>query len=154
LDGTFALTPDGPERRVLAPGRYQVRLLAVDAAGYREETAAEVLVEAVDTTPPHIEALQAEPATNSPRLDARNGITHITFRLTKAARVSLYAVDAQGRKAYLGVHDEARPAGEYAETWAGLVNERPLPDGQYSYTVEARDRAGNVSVAQVPVWLV
>jgi hypothetical protein len=95
----------------------------------------------------------AQPDLISPNFDAIDDVAQISFRLTKDARVSIYATDEQGRKQYVGVRDDKRDAGEYAETWSGVVNERPLRDGLYYYTVEARDRAGNVSVARVPVVL-
>ncbi|HLH22498.1 MAG TPA: hypothetical protein VK066_08235 [Chloroflexota bacterium] len=153
FDGTYAPTPDGVERRVVAPGAYRVTVQAVDQQGYREENSAEVAVAAADTDPPRIENLVADPQTISPNFDAIDDVAQISFRLTKDARVSIYATDEQGRKQYVGVRDDKRDAGEYAETWAGVVNERPLRDGLYYYTVEARDRAGNVSVARVPVLL-
>jgi hypothetical protein len=153
FDGTYAPTPDGVERRVVAPGQYRVTVQAVDEQGYREESSAEVAVEAADTTPPYVEQLVAQPDVISPNFDAIDDVARISFRLTKDARVSVYATDEQGRKQYVGVRDDKRDAGEYAETWSGVVNERPLRDGLYYYTVEARDRAGNVSVARVPVVL-
>jgi hypothetical protein len=153
FDGTYAPTPDGVERRVVAPGQYRVTVQAVDEQGYREEGSTAVSVEAADTAPPRVENLVAQPEGISPNFDAIDDVAQISFRLTKDARVSIYAADAQGRKAYVGVRDEKRDAGEFAETWSGVVNERPLRDGLYYYTVEARDRAGNVSAARVPVWL-
>ncbi|HZU05327.1 MAG TPA: gliding motility-associated C-terminal domain-containing protein [Chloroflexota bacterium] len=154
FDGTYAPTPDSPERRVVPPGQYRVTVQAVDEHGYREEATTELAVEAADTDPPRIESLVAQPDVISPNFDAIDDVAQISFRLTKAARVSIYATDEQGRKVYVGVRDERREAGEYAETWAGVVNERPLPDGLYHYTVEARDRAGNVTVARLPIRLV
>jgi hypothetical protein len=153
FDGTYAPTPEGVERRVVAPGQYRVTVQAVDEQGYREEGSADVAVEAADVTPPRVEELVAQPDLISPNFDAIDDVAQISFRLTKDARVSIYATDEQGRKQYVGVRDDKRDAGEYAETWSGVVNERPLGDGLYYYTVEARDRAGNVSVARVPVQL-
>ena len=153
FDGTYAPQPDSLERKVVAPGRYRVAVQAVDDEGYREEASTEVAVLAADTDPPRIEELLAQPDVISPNFDAEDDVAHLSFRLTKDARVSIYAVGEDGQKAYVGVRDEKREAGEYAETWSGVVNERPLRDGLYYYTVEARDRAGNVSVARVPVRL-
>ncbi len=153
FDGTYAPEPGSPERRVVAPGRYQVTIQAVDAEGLREEATAAVTVVTADTEPPRIENLVAQPDIISPNFDAVDDVAHVSFRLTKTARVSIYATNAQGQKAYVGVRDEKREAGEYAETWSGVVNEQPLRDGLYYYTVEARDSAGNVTVNRVPVQL-
>jgi hypothetical protein len=163
LDGTYApgaATPAGMagpaevvERRVVPAGQYRVTVQAVDEQGYREEAVTEVTVVAADVNAPRIEELIAYPDLVSPNFDAIEDVAQISFRLTKDARVSIYATDATGRKAYVGVREEKREAGAYAETWTGVVNERPLPDGLYHYTVEARDRAGNVTVGRVPIRL-
>ncbi len=162
LDGTYepASTPTGDgtprdplERRVVPPGQYQVRVEAVDDRGYREEAATDVAVIEADVEAPRIEELVAQPDLISPNFDAIDDVAQISFRLTKDARVSIYATDEQGRKAYVGVRDEKRKAGAYAETWDGVVNERPLRDGLYYYTVEARDAAGNVTVGRIPIRL-
>jgi hypothetical protein len=153
FDGTYAASADAIERRVVPPGRYQVTVQAFDDQGLHEQRVTEVAVVAADTEPPHLERLVAYPDVISPNFDAVDDVAQISFRLSKDARVSIYATDEHGRKAYVGVREEKRDAGEYAETWSGVVNERPLRDGVYQYTVEARDPAGNVSVARVPVWL-
>ncbi len=153
FDGTYAARPHSPERRVVTPGRYAVTVQAVDLQGLREEATTEVHVLAADTEPPRIEGLVAQPDVISPNFDAEDDVAHVSFRLTKDARVSIYATNEQGQKDFVGVRDEKREAGEYAETWSGIVNERPLRDGLYYYTVEARDGAGNVTVDRVPVRL-
>jgi hypothetical protein len=141
------------ERRVVPAGPYRVTVQAVDEQGWREESVTDVTVVEADVDAPRIEDLIAQPDVISPNFDAIDDVAQISFRLTKDARVSIYATDALGRKAYVGVRDEKREAGAYAETWTGVVNERPLADGLYHYTVEARDRAGNVTVGRLPVQL-
>lgn len=153
FDGTHGGAAEALERRVVPAGEYRLTLQAVDEQGWRDEASDRVQVLAADTDPPRIENLLAYPDAISPNFDAVDDVAQVSFRLTKDARVSLYATDAEGRKVYLGMRDEKREAGEYAETWNGVVNERPLPDGVYHYTVEARDRAGNVTVQRVPVIL-
>lgn len=153
FDGTYVPDANSPERRVVAPGEYRVTVQAVDDDGFREEASTGVTILATDTAPPRIEELLAQPNVISPNFDAMDDVAHVSFRLTKDARVSIYAINEQGQKAYVGVRDEKREAGEYAETWSGVVNEQPLRDGYYYYTVEARDRAGNVTVNRVPVQL-
>jgi hypothetical protein len=153
FDGTYATAADPPERRVVPAGEYALTIQATDERGWREEATERVAVLQADTDAPRIENLVAFPEVISPNFDAVDDVTQISFRLSKPARVSLYAVDEHGRRVYVGVRDEKRAAGEYAETWNGLVNERPLPDGRYYYTVEARDQAGNVTIRRIPVVL-
>ena len=153
FDGTYAPAPGSLERRIVPPGQYQITIQAIDELGWREEAAASVTVAVADVEAPRIEGLVAHPDVISPNFDAVDDVAQISYRLTKDARVSIYATDEQGRKAYVGVRDEKREAGEYADTWAGVVNERPLRDGLYYYTVEARDPAGNVTVERIPVQL-
>jgi len=163
LDGTYeppSVAPNGSatarepaERRVVPPGQYRVIIQAVDDLGYREEATTDVTVVEADVEAPRIEELVVEPDVVSPNFDAIDDVAQISFRLTKDARVSIYATDEQGRKAYVGVRDEKRKAGAYAETWTGVVNERPLADGLYYYTVEARDPAGNVTIGRTPIRL-
>ena len=153
FDGTHVNGADPLQRRVVPPGDYRLTIQAVDEGGWREEATERVSVLAADTEAPQIDNLLAYPETISPNFDAVDDVAQVTFRLSKDARVSLYATDTEGRKVFVGMRDERREAGEYAETWNGVVNERPLPDGVYQYTVEARDRAGNVTVQRVPVRL-
>ncbi|MBX5490607.1 MAG: gliding motility-associated C-terminal domain-containing protein [Chloroflexi bacterium] len=153
FDGTYATEENPLERRVVPPGEYTVTIQAVDERGWREEATERVAVLQADTDAPRIENLVAHPEVISPNFDAVDDVSQVTFYLSKPARVSLYAVDEQGRRVYVGTRNEKREAGEYAETWNGLVNERPLPDGRYQYTIEARDQAGNVTIRQVPIVL-
>ncbi|HLI25584.1 MAG TPA: gliding motility-associated C-terminal domain-containing protein [Chloroflexota bacterium] len=153
FDGTYATTDNPPERRVVPPGEYRLTIEATDERGWREEATEPVAVLQADTEAPRIENLVAYPEVISPNFDAIDDVAQISFRLSKPARVSLYAVDEQGRRVYVGTRDEKREAGEYAETWNGLVNEHPLPDGRYYYTVEARDQAGNVTIRRIPIVL-
>jgi hypothetical protein len=150
FDGT-APAPDDPEARVVLPdGPYRLVLEATDAAGQRETRGADLRIAGADTSPPRIEALGAFPSTISPNFDAIDDVARITYRLTKAARVSLFVVDAAGRRTPLGEEEELEP-GEYAAVWAGTEGNRPVPDGAYQVVVRAADAAGNVAVARVPV---
>ncbi|MDV7402187.1 hypothetical protein RZS08_62770, partial [Arthrospira platensis SPKY1] len=85
--------------------------------------------------------------------------TNIRYTLGRTAEVSIYFDDEQGIRHFFR-RDQLRSPGEYGVAWGGVVNEpetidngfgpqqvlgRVLPDGEYRWTVEARDQRGNVA---------
>jgi hypothetical protein len=93
----------------------------------------------VDTTAPTVALLGVAPRRLSPDGDGRNDIARVTFRLSELARPRLLvdgAVAARGR---------VRAAGTRALAWPGTKAGKPLPAGLYAVSLQARDRAGNLS---------
>ena len=152
FDGTYP-PPDSPdERRVLPDGSYRI-VLEAETAGQRQAVETQVAVRNADTTPPIVADLAAYPSTISPNFDGQDDAAAVTYRLTKQAKVRVYATDAQGRRVHVGPQLPREP-GEYRDLWDGLdYRQVPLPDGPYQLSVQATDAAGNVSVARVPVQL-
>ena len=152
FDGSYPL-PDRPaERRVLPDGSYRL-VLSAEAAGLRQEAAAEVAIRNADTTPPAIDGLAIAPAVLSPNFDGLDDGITISYRLTKAARVSILTADPRGRRLYVSPPMPRQP-GEQRERWDGLDSRQlPLPDGEYTLTVQAVDAANNVSTASAGVRL-
>ena len=150
FDGTYPSPDDPEERRVLPDGSYRLVLEARDAAGQRQATTADVTIRGADVTPPRVENLTAFPAAISPNFDGVDDVATLTYRLTKRARVFASATDGAGRRVYLGTQELLEP-GEYREVWDGTVNDRPLPDGEYQFSIRATDLAGNVAVARAAV---
>ena len=153
FDGTYPSPEDPEERRVLPDGSYRLILEARDAAGQRQTVTADVTIRGAEVAPPSVENLTAFPPTISPNFDGLDDVTALTYRLTKRARVFASATDGSGRRVYLGTQELLEP-GEYREVWDGTVNDRPLPDGEYQFSIRATDLAGNVTVARVPVTVV
>ena len=61
-----------------------------------------------------------------------------------------FATDQAGQRVYVGTQELLEP-GEYREVWDGTQKERPLPDGEYQFSIRATDLAGNTVLATVPV---
>jgi hypothetical protein len=153
FDGTVA-GPGPNERRVLPDGDYQV-VLDVDAAGQHTLSQVPLSVRGADARAPEIDGLAALPDRISPNFDARDDVTHLTYRVDKDATVSAF-LDALGtggappRRVWMG-EDAKALAGEQSLTWDGTANGQPVPSGNYLLGIRARDTAGNVVERYVPV---
>jgi hypothetical protein len=93
----------------------------------------------VDTTPPIVVLEGVAPRRLSPDGDGRNDTARVTFSSSERARPLVLvdgAVAARGR---------IRAAGTKALAWRGTKAGKPLPAGLYALSLEARDRAGNLS---------
>ena len=151
FDGTRSEGAGRLDRRVLPDGEYRLVVDAVDRSGLQASAAATLRVAGADNNPPRLDPITVAPRFISPNFDAIDDALTATFRLSKEALVSIYAEDPAGAKVDVRLLDEKRPPGEYVESWNGVVNDSPLPDGAYSYVISARDRAGNVSSVSTPV---
>jgi hypothetical protein len=109
-----------------------------------------------------------QPAAISPNADGNDDATNIRYTLGRTAEVSIYFEDQAGVRHYFR-RDQLRSPGEYGVAWGGVVNEpetvdngfgpqlvmgRVLPDGQYTWTVEARDERGQVATQSGTITLV
>jgi flagellar hook capping protein FlgD len=150
VDGTVPI-PDRPgERRVLPDGSYRLNLEARDGAGRAESASFDLQIQGADTSTPAVEGLVVYPEILTPNFDGVDDVVSATYRLTKRARVFAFATDAAGQRVYVGTQELLEP-GEYHEVWDGTNKERPLPDGEYQFSVRATDLAGNTVLASVPV---
>lgn len=102
-----------------------------------------------------IDFAEFSPATLSPNADGVDDVTRITYRLDRPAIVSIYFLDSSGRRfdfrkqkprdsgehtlLFSGVVDGFLNAGEQIE---GQVLARVLPDGVYTWVIEAAPRNG------------
>ncbi|MFW6070395.1 MAG: hypothetical protein ACOC9X_05040 [bacterium] len=99
--------------------------------------------------------VSVEAAEISPNADGDNDVTHINYEVARNARVSIYFEDDEGRRFHFR-EDQARAAGEYRAPFSGVVEAyqmpgeqvegeivaRLLPDGAYTWTVEATGTDG------------
>lgn len=79
-----------------------------------------------------------KPATISPNGDGRADVTQIDYVLNRDARVSIYLQDASGQRYYFR-QNQRRPAGSYSVLFGGVIDNRLLPTGTYTWVVSASD---------------
>jgi hypothetical protein len=150
VDGTVPV-PDRPdERRVLPDGSYRLELEAHDDAGRTDSAAFDLQIQGADTSAPGVEGLAVYPPVLTPNFDGIDDVAALTYRLTKRARVFVFATDQAGNRVYVGTQELLEP-GQYREVWDGVSKESPLPDGVYQFSVRATDLAGNTVQQSVPV---
>ncbi len=95
-------------------------------------------------------------ASITPNADGDNDATEIRYSLRRPAQVSISFVDAAG-KTYYFREARRRAAGDYSVLWGGVVDQpetvatsygpmevlsRVLPDGEYTWVIEAVDDQG------------
>lgn len=107
---------------------------------------------------PPLEAASLSHTTLSPNADGRDDVAVIRYALRRPATVSIYFLDAAGRR-FDFRRDKARPSGENEVLFSGIVDPYTLPgetlpgallarvlqDGPYAWIVEARDAAGGAN---------
>jgi hypothetical protein len=152
FDGTVA-GPGPNERRVLPDGDYQV-VLEVRSGDQSQQEQVPLSIRDSDTVPPDINDLSVLPDHLSPNFDAQSDVTHVTFRLAKDARVSLFldsaASTGRPQRVWMGEETKAS-AGEQSLTWDGMASGQPVANGDYVLGVRARDLAGNVVESARPI---
>ena len=100
--------------------------------------------------------VDVQPTVISPNADGNDDVTHIRYSLGRPADVSIYFVDDQGKRYYFR-NAQRRSPGDYDVYWGGVINDprvRPvpggvmlvenqvLPDGAYTWVIEAADDRG------------
>jgi hypothetical protein len=98
----------------------------------------------------------------SPNADGSDDATNIEYKLSRNAHLSIYFENAVGERFYFR-QDRPRSAGEYRVQWGGTINQPywleneygrqlvmswVLPDGAYTWVVEATDEDGGVQQVQ------
>ncbi len=85
---------------------------------------------------PLLTNVSVNPATISPNADGIDDVTRISYSLNGSADLSIYLIDAAGNRHYFR-ENRRRSTGDYGVDFSGVVNGAMLPDGTYTWVVEA-----------------
>jgi hypothetical protein len=93
-----------------------------------------------------------QPVTITPNGDGQNDAARIDYTLNRDANISIYLQDSSGKRFYFR-QDQPRTAGPYSVLFGGVIDNRALPNGTYTWVVAASDgrqtqeRAGTLTIA-------
>jgi len=87
---------------------------------------------------PLVYDVEIQPEVISPNADGVDDVAKITYKISHQCRLYIYFIDAQGRE-YHFREGNRRPRGEYEALFGGAIEGQVLPDGQYTWVVEAVD---------------
>ncbi|MEM7346579.1 MAG: hypothetical protein AAF485_20240 [Chloroflexota bacterium] len=87
--------------------------------------------------------VQVAPEVITPNADGLTDVTRVSYNLNDSANLSIYLVDSDNQRHYFR-DSRRRSAGDYQVDFSGVINGSMLPDGQYTWVVEAVDDAGNI----------
>jgi FlgD Ig-like domain len=154
FDGTVPVG-EGSDRQVLADGRYELRLTAVEAGGARDERTATIAIEGSEGQSLDLGGPTLSQALITPDGDGVDDEVRIRLELSRPATVEVAADDDRGNRAAI-LAPTSRPAGPVELLWDGSEGGRAfggkrLPDGDYQISVTARDDAGNVRRRGAPL---
>jgi len=79
-----------------------------------------------------------QPVTITPNGDGQNDAARIDYTLNRDAKISVYLQDSSGRRFYFR-EDQPRAAGPYSVLFGGVIDNRALPNGAYTWVVAASD---------------
>jgi hypothetical protein len=85
---------------------------------------------------PLLSGVSVAPQTISPNADGLTDVTRISYRLNRSADLSIYLIDDQGQRHYFR-EGRRRSAGDYQVDFGGVVNGAMLPNGAYTWVIEA-----------------
>jgi hypothetical protein len=87
------------------------------------------------------------PDTISPNGDGVQDVTAIHYELGRPANVSISAQDATGQRYYFR-QNQPRTPGVYDVLFGGVIDGRLLPDGDYTWAIEATAEGGQTQATQ------
>lgn len=85
--------------------------------------------------------LTVDPVTFSPNADGEDDITRISYSISRDTTIDLFFVDEEGQRHYYR-RGEVRVPGDYFFWFGGAVDNRLLPDGEYTVVLEAQEGSG------------
>lgn len=155
FDGAAPTDDPVLRRRLLPTGVYTFVVQATGVDGSQAEQRGQIRIEGADVQPPLIEDLVVFPETISPNADAIDDIAEITYRLPVTATVD---IDISGPGCLIACpFVTAAEEGPVLQkhVWNGkTVDGALLPNGDYTYTVRAQDRYGNLVERQGRIMII
>jgi len=97
--------------------------------------------------------VKVAPDVISPNADGRDDVTRIEYKLRRSADLSIYFLDAEGEKHYFR-ENKRRSSGKYNVYFGGVVEGRMLPDGTYTWGLEATDLSGHTEKVESPFTII
>jgi hypothetical protein len=121
----------GSYLRVVFAGPLLLLILVVSACGAR----------------PLLYDVSVQPEVITPNADSLEDVARIAYRLSGNADLSIYLIDENGERHYFR-QSRRRSAGDYRVDFGGVVDGSMLPDGQYTWVVEAATDSGATTHAE------
>ena len=87
------------------------------------------------------------PDTISPNGDGVQDVTAVHYELARPANVSIYVQDVNGQRTYFR-ENQPRTPGVYDVLFGGVIDGKLLPDGDYTWAIEAVAAGGQNQSAQ------
>ena len=137
-------------RRVVPDGDYTITI----SAGGTEQSV-RLRVTGADRQAPSIEHIVVHPDVISPNSDAVDDVAEVTFRTDQTATISVDLVSAHRRTTVLAPVEKGPGEQRVVVNGEDPFSDDPLggilPDGTYTVTIRAEDRAGNRVEAYRPL---
>ncbi len=96
---------------------------------------------------PILSNVQVSPSTITPNADGLSDVTRVSYSLSRSANLSIMLIDDQGQTHYFR-DSRRRSAGDYGVDFSGVINGTMLPDGNYTWVIEAVDDDGQTMEQQ------
>ncbi|MFA6548913.1 MAG: FlgD immunoglobulin-like domain containing protein, partial [Candidatus Margulisiibacteriota bacterium] len=140
---TPLLLGEGTGVRALEDGTYSLRIYAEDTTGNLGTCEPQAVV--VDTVPPTIESLIADPNPFTPNDDKIKDTTSFKFKLSEPCLAELQVFRDDGA---LFWQRDMNNITEKSVAWDGKGSRGELLGGTYTYTLYAEDRAANITTSE------
>jgi hypothetical protein len=87
---------------------------------------------------PLVHDVQVQPSVISPNADGIDDVARISYKISRRSELDIYFLDQEGSAHYFRRGNRRAP-GEYEALFGGAIDGQVLPDGEYTWVVEATD---------------
>ena len=145
FDGTAPTSDPVYVQRSLPSGDYRYVIAAKPSAGAAATSGGTLTIRGRAIPPLDVANLTVSPATVSPNADGIDDQAEITYQLPVTATVDLTITRPDGGNPIPLVAGEQQDSTPQRALWNGKTSDGAvLPNGVYSYTLQARDDYGNI----------